>query len=104
MGHSGAANTFNQRFFDDSVFHIQGKLACSLLGRAPADAMCKAGNIFDFFDLCPFALLRYGGGAVFRAFGDYAHLFNFMSVHREFRSFFGWVKYVCFIRFNNFGI
>jgi hypothetical protein len=38
---------------------------------------------------------------VIRTLGDYAHLFDFMGMHGEFRSFVGWVKNLRFIGFHD---
>ena len=87
MGHAGAADRLHQRFLDDAVLDVQRELAGSLLGSAPAHAVGQTGNVGHFLDLRPSAFLRNRRRAVIRPLGDHAHLFNFVGMHRELRSF-----------------
>ena len=88
MRHTGAAERFNERFFDHAVFHVERKLAGALLRRAPAYAMGKAANIGDLFCLDPLALLRNGRRVMLCAFCDAEHLFNFARILHLMRSSF----------------
>ena len=87
MGHAGAAQGLNQRLFNHTVFNIQRQLARTLLRRAPAHTVSKAGDIFDFLCLDPFALFGDGSRAVICALGNGAHMLNFRSIDHKNLSF-----------------
>jgi hypothetical protein len=78
VGHTGAAEGFNQSFFDNTVFNVKGKLAAALLGSAPADTVGITGNIGDLLGLDPSALFGNGSGTVVGAFCYNAHSLNFV--------------------------
>ncbi len=69
-------------------FDVEGQLAGALLGRAPADAMGQAGDVFDLFGFDPLALFRDGGRIMFCAFFYAKHLFHFTGIlHTVISSF-----------------
>ena len=80
VGHAGTADGLYQRFFNDAVLHVQGQLAGTLLGRAPANTVGQTADVLDLLGLNPFALLRDGGGAVIRALGHRAHMLHFGGI------------------------
>src|SRR5699024_1030281 len=75
MGHAGAAQSLYQSLLDDSVFYIQSQLAGSLLGRAPANTVSQAGNIFYFLSFYPFCLFRNRSCAMMNALMYRTHHF-----------------------------
>ena len=77
VGHAGTANGFYKSFFNDSIFDIKRQLAGSLLGRTPANTMSKTTDIFNFFDLHPFAFFRNRSRSMICAFGNGAHILDF---------------------------
>ena len=79
MGHTGASDSFNESFLDDTVFDIESQFACALLRSAPAHAVGETGNFVDFFNVSPAAFLRNGSGRILRPFGHADHLLDFMS-------------------------
>ncbi len=87
MRHSGAADGLNQRFLDDALLYVQRQLAGPLLGSAPAHSVGQARHVGYFFDLGPTAFLWNRCRAMIGPLGNYAHLFNFVCMHRELRSF-----------------
>ena len=77
MGHSGAADGFDQGFLNDTFFDVKGQFAGALLRGTPAYTVSKTGNISDFLGLGPGTFLRDRGGSVFRALGNADHLLDF---------------------------
>ena len=80
MGHAGAADDLHESLLNDAVLDVQAQLAGALLGRAAADTVGVAGDIFDFPGLNPFSFFRNRSGAMVRAFGNTNHVFNFLCV------------------------
>ncbi len=80
VGHTRAADRFNKRLLDDAVLHVQGQLACALLGCTPAHTVGVCGNIGDLFCLYPLTFFGNGGGAVIAAFFYHAHVLNLKAL------------------------
>ena len=57
MSHSRATDSLNQRFLDNTVFNIKGKLASALLRRASAYAVRKA--VYKMGEPCSPLLLSF---------------------------------------------
>jgi hypothetical protein len=83
VGHPGAAERFDQRFFDDSFFDVEGQLASALLRRTPTDTVCKARDVADLFRLDPFTFLGNGCRAIFWATIDADHFPDFRRIIHE---------------------
>ena len=77
MSHAGTADGFNEGFFDDAVFDVQGQLAGALLRSTPAYTVSQAADVFDFLGLYPFAFFRNRCRTVICAFRDGTHILNF---------------------------
>ena len=87
MGHTAAADGFNERFFNNTVFNIQRELTCTLLGCASADAVSETADIADFFCFYPFTLFGNGSRFMLCALADTAHVLNFLRVFHLLISF-----------------
>ena len=83
MGHTGATDGFNQGFFDDTVFDVEGQFTGALLRSAPADAVGQTGNLGDFLHFDPFAFFGDRRRTVMRALSDRTHLFYFVGIGRH---------------------
>ena len=81
MGHAGAADGLHQSFLNDALLDVQGQLAGTLLGSAPADTMGKAADVLDLLGLNPLALFGNGSGAVVGALSHGAHILYFCTVN-----------------------
>ena len=91
MGHAGAADGLNKRFFDHAVFDVQRQLAGALLRCAPANTMSEAGNILDFLCLNPLALLGNGSRTMICALCYRTHMLYFSRINHKslpFRQYF----------------
>ena len=77
MGHAGAADGLHQCFLNDAALYVEGKLAGSLLRRAPAHTVGEAAYVFNLLSLDPFALFGYGGRIMLCALCNAIHLFHF---------------------------
>lgn len=77
MSHAGTADSFNEGFFDDAVFDVEGQLAGALLRSTPAYTVGQTAYIFDFLYLYPFAFFRNRCRSVICAFRDGTHILNF---------------------------
>ena len=84
MGHSGATECFDQRFFDDPFFDVECQLASALLRRAPTDTMgLKPEMSVDLFRLDPFTFFGNGCRAIFWATIDADHFPDFRRIIHE---------------------
>jgi hypothetical protein len=81
VGHTGAAQGFHQSFFDDTLLNVQGQLAATLLGSAPANAVGKTADIADLLDLHPLTLFGDGSRAVVSTFAYGAHVLYFSTIN-----------------------
>ena len=58
MGHTGAADGFDQSFLYNPILDIKRQLTGTLLRGTPANAVGQTRNIFNLIGFDPFALLR----------------------------------------------
>ena len=77
MCHTGTSDSLNESLLNDSLFHIQSQLTCTLLGSTPAYTVCQTGNIFYFFCLNPFCFFRDWSTAMMHTLCYSTHFFNF---------------------------
>ena len=87
VGHTGAAQSLDQSFFNDALLDIQGQLAAALLRSTPADAVGKTADILNFLDLHPLTLFGDGSGAVISTLGHGAHMLYFCTINHGKFSF-----------------
>ena len=78
VSHARAADGLDESFFDDTVLDVERQLASTLLGSAPANAMCQAADVLNLFCLYPLALFRNGSRTMVGAFGHTTHVLNFV--------------------------
>jgi len=83
VGHARAADGLNERFLNDALLDVERQLAGALLGRAPANAVGKAGDIGDLLGLHPLALFGNRGRTVICALCDGAHMLHFGRINHS---------------------
>ena len=88
VGHTGAAQGLDQSLLDDAFLHVQGQLAGTLLGSAPAHTVGETADVLDFLGLNPLTLFRDRRRAVIGALGNAYHFLNFAGILHGSSSFF----------------
>jgi hypothetical protein len=81
VGHTGAAQSLDQSFFDDAFLNVQGQLAAALLRSAPADTVGETADIGDLLCLHPLAFFGNGSGAMVCALTNGAHVLYFCTIN-----------------------
>ena len=80
VSHTRAADGLNERLLDNAALYVEGQLAGTLLGCAPADTVCEAVDVGDLLSLYPLCFFGDRRSAVCNALCYGTHVFNFMRI------------------------